>query len=87
VDEARGVAVRGEPRFRKEYDADQLAVAFPRLAVCVKPAVDSSQLEACVRAGMVTETELEREGQGEEVLTKALHSRALVVKPFGWRRR
>lgn len=76
MDEARGVAVRGEPRFRKEYDADQLAVAFPRLAVCVKPAVDSSQLETCVRAG-----------QGEEVLTKALHSRALVVKPFGWRRR
>jgi hypothetical protein len=28
---------------------------------------------------MVTETELER----EEVLTKALHSRALIVKPLG----
>lgn len=38
-------------------------------------------LEACLRAGMVTEGELEREG----VLTRALHSRALVVKPLGQR--
>jgi hypothetical protein len=79
VDEERGVAVHVEPRFRKGYDAERLLDAFPRLATCVKPAVDASQLEACVRAGMVTETELEREG----VLTRALHSRALVVKPLG----
>ncbi len=79
VDEARGVAVHVEPRFRKEYDAERLVAVFPRLAGCVKSAVDKGQLEACVTAGMVTETELEREG----VLTKALHSRALVVKPLG----
>jgi hypothetical protein len=41
--------------------------------------IDTGQLEACLRAGMVTETELEREG----VLTRALHSRALVVRPLG----
>ncbi len=81
VDEVRGVAVHVEPRFRKEYDADRLVASFPRLAGCVKPAVDVAQLEACLRAGMVTETELEREG----VLTKALHSRALIVKPLGQR--
>jgi hypothetical protein len=82
VDEVRGVAVRVEPRFRKEYDAERLVDAFPRMAGCVKPAVESAQLEACVRAGMVTETELERAG----VLTRALHSRAVVVKPLGMRR-
>jgi len=51
------------------------------LAGCVKSAVDVAQLEACVTAGMVTETELEREG----VLTRTLHARALVVKPLGQR--
>ncbi len=81
VDEARGVAVRVEPRFRKEYDAERLVAVFPRLAGCVKSAVDTGQLDACVTAGMVTETELERSG----VLTRALHSRALIVKPLGQR--
>ena len=79
VDEVRGVAVHVEPRFRKEYDAERLLVAFPRLAACIRPAVDAGQLEACVTAGMVTETELERAG----VLTRSLHSRALIVKPLG----
>ncbi len=32
-------------------------------------------------AGMVTETELERSG----VLTRSLHSRALIVRPLGQR--
>ena len=82
VDEVRGVAVHVEPRFRTDYDAERLLADFPRLAGCVKPAVDASQLEACVRAGMVTETELEREG----VLIRTLHSRALIVKPLGGRR-
>jgi hypothetical protein len=82
VDEVHGVAVRVEPRFRKEYDADRLLVVFPRLAACIRPAVDASQLEACVRAGMVTEGELERAG----VLTRALHSRVLLVKSLGSRR-
>ncbi len=81
VDEARGVAVHVEPRFRKEYDAERLVAVFPRLAGCVKSAVDASQLEACVRAGMVAETELEQSG----VLTRCLHSRALIVKPLGQR--
>ena len=76
VDELRGVIVRIEVRFRKDYDADKLASAFPRLAGCVRPSVDTAQLDACVRAGMVTERELEREG----VLLRQLHSRALVVK-------
>ncbi len=81
VDEVRGVAVHIEPRLRKEYDAARLTAAFPRLAGCVEPAVDVAQLEACLRAGMVTETELEREG----VLTRSLHSRALIVRPVGRR--
>ena len=81
VDELRGVMVRVEPRFRKEYDAERLVAVFPRLARCVKSAVDTDQLEACVTAGMVTETELERAG----VLTRSLHSRALIVKPLGQR--
>ncbi len=82
VDEVRGVAVHVEARFRKEYDAERLVAVYPRLAGCVKSAVDTDQLEACVTAGMVTETELERSG----VLTRSLHSRALVVKPLGGRR-
>ena len=81
VDEARGVAVHVEPRFRKEYDAERLVAVIPRLAGCVKSAVDTGQLEARVTAGMVTETELERSG----VLTRSLHSRALIVKPLGQR--
>ncbi len=81
VDEARGVVVRVEARFRKEHDAERLVAVFPRLAGCVKSAVDTEQLEACVTAGMVTETELERAG----VLTQSLHSRALIVKPLGQR--
>jgi hypothetical protein len=76
IDELRGVSVHVEARFRKEYDAGRLAAAFPRLAGCIKPAVDSSQLDACVSAGMVTERGLEREG----ALVRTLHSRALVVK-------
>jgi hypothetical protein len=76
VDELRGVGVHVEPRFRKEYDADRLALAFPQLKACIKPAVDVDQLSACVAAGMVTESELEREG----ILCRTLHSRALVVK-------
>jgi len=79
VDEVRGVIVRVEARFRKEYDPERLVAVFPRLAGCVKSAVDTGQLEACVTAGMVTETELERAG----VLTRSLHSRALIVKPLG----
>ena len=79
VDEVRGVAVHVEARFRKEYDAERLVAVFPRLAGCVKSAVDTGQLEACVTAGMVTETELERAG----VLARSLHSRALIVKPLG----
>jgi len=82
VDEVRAVIVRVEPRFRKEYDAEKLQAAFPRLNACVRPSVDVAQLEACLRAGMVTDGELERAG----VLTRALHSRALVVKFFGQRR-
>ncbi len=82
VDEVRGVAVHVEPRLRKEYDAERLIAVFPLLAGCVKSAVDMGQLEACVTAGMVTETELERSG----VLTRSLHSRALIVKPLGGRR-
>jgi len=81
VDELRGVGVHVEARFRKEYDPDRLLVAFPQLARCIKPAVDTSQLEACLAAGMVTERELEREG----VLSRTLHSRALVVKNIGRR--
>ncbi len=81
VDEVRGVAVHVEARFRKEYDAGRLVAVFPRLAGCVKSAVDTGQLEGCLRAGMVTETELGREG----ILTRALHSRALIVKPLGRR--
>src|SRR3990170_1085243 len=81
IDEVRGVVVHVEPRFRKEYDPERLRAAFPRLAGCVKPSVDLAQLEACLRAGMVTDTELEREG----VLTRSLHSRALIVKPLGQR--
>jgi len=76
VAELRGVIVHVEPRFRKEYDPQRLRASFPRLAACLKPAVDVAQLEACLRAGMVTEAELEREG----VLSRTLHSRALVVK-------
>lgn len=79
VDEAHGVMVKIEPRFRKEYDAERLLAEFPRLSGCVKRAVDTRQLEACLGAGMVTETELERHG----VLVRALYSRALVVKPVG----
>ena len=79
VDEVRGVAVHVEPRFRKEYDAERLVAVFPRLAEHIKPAVDAGQLEACLRAGMVTESELERAG----VLTRSLHSRAPIVKPLG----
>ncbi len=81
VDDARGVAVRVEARFRKEYDAERLVAVFPRLAGCVKSAVDTDQLVAGVTAGMVTVTELERSG----VLTRSLHSRALIVKPVGRR--
>jgi hypothetical protein len=44
VDELRGVGVHVEPRFRKEYDADRLALAFPQLKACIKPAVDVDQL-------------------------------------------
>jgi hypothetical protein len=83
VDEARGVLVCVEPRFRKEYDAERLATSFPRLTGCIKPAVNTEQLEACLRAGMVTEGELERDG----VLIRTLHSRALMVRPLGPRRR
>ena len=79
VDEMRAVMVRVEPRVRKEYDAEKLLTAFPRLNGCVRPSVDVAQLEACLRAGMVTDGELERAG----VLTRVLHSRALVVKAIG----
>lgn len=82
VDEVRGVTVYLQPRFRKEYDAERLLAAFPRLEGCVKPAVDVTQLEACLRSGMATEGQLERAG----VLTRALHSRALIVKPLEGRR-
>jgi len=83
VDETRGVVVCVEPRFRKEYDAERLAASFPRLTGCIKPSVNTEQLEACLRAGMVTEGELEREG----VLIRTLHSRALMVRPLGARQR
>ncbi len=79
VDEIRGVIVRVEPRFRKEYDAERLQDAFPRLSACVQLSVNVAQLDACLKAGMVTEVELDREG----VLTRALHSRALIVKALG----
>jgi hypothetical protein len=81
VDE--GAIVHVEPRLRKEYDAERLAASFPRLTGCIKPAVNTEQLEACLRAGMVTEGELERDG----VLIRTLHSRALMVRPLGARRR
>ena len=82
VDELRGVTVYLQPRFRKEYDAERLLATFPHLAGCVTPAVDASQLEACLRSGMATEGQLERAG----ALTRALHSRALIVKPLEGRR-
>ncbi|TMG05122.1 MAG: hypothetical protein E6I09_05410 [Chloroflexi bacterium] len=49
IDEVRSVSVRIEPRFGKEYDSERLAEAFPRLAGCLKLAVDVAQLEACLR--------------------------------------
>ncbi len=79
MDEVRGVAVHIEPRFGKEYDAERLVAVFPRLAGCVKPAVDAGQLEACVTADMVTETELERAG----VLTRSLIAKPLGERPAG----
>ena len=82
VDELRGVTVYLQPRFRKEYDAERLLATFPSLAGCVRPAVDVTQLEACLRSGMAIEGQLERAG----VLTQALHSRALIVKPLEGRR-
>lgn len=72
VDETRGVMACAGPRVRKEYDAERLAAAFPRLAGCIKPAVNTDQLEGCLRAGMMTEGELKREG----VMVRTLHSRA-----------
>ena len=68
--------------YLKEYDAERLLVTFHHLAGCVRPAVDVSQLEACLRSGMATEGQLERAG----ILTQALHSRALIVKPLEGRR-
>jgi len=82
VDEIRGLIVRVEPRFRKEYDAEKLQAAFPRLSACVQLSVNVAQLDSCLRAGMVTEGELDREG----VLTTTLHSRALIVKALGAKR-
>ena len=79
VDEARGVAVHVEARFRKEYDAERLVAVFPRLAGCVKSAVHTGQLAACMTAGFVTETELERSA----VLTRARHVHACIVMPPG----
>jgi len=38
-------------------------------------------MEKCLRAAMSSDTELERQG----VLTRSLHSRALIVKPLGHR--
>src|SRR5438132_9362607 len=81
IDEVLLVSVRVEPRFGKEYNSERLAAAFPRLAGCLKLAVDVAQLEACLRAGMVTESELEREG----VVARTLRSRALIVKPLARR--
>jgi len=82
VDEIRGVIVRIEPRFRKEYDVERLQAVFPRLSACVQLSVNVAQLDACLKAGLVTEGELDREG----VLTRALHSRALVVKTMAGNR-
>jgi len=82
VDELRGVTVYLQPRFRKEYDAERLLATFPHLAGCVSPAVDVTQLEACLHSGMATEGQLERAG----VLIRTLHSRALIVKPLEGRR-
>ena len=81
IDEALAVSVRIEPRFGKEYDSERLAAAFPRLAGCIELAVDVAQLETCIRAGMVTESELEREG----IVVRTLRSRALIVKPLAQR--
>ena len=39
VDEAHGVMVKVEPRFRKEYDAERLLAEFPRLSGCVSSAL------------------------------------------------
>ncbi len=65
-DSTRGAALP------KEYDPEPLKAAFPLLTGCIKPSVDVAQMEGCLRAAMVTETELERAG----VLTKALHHEA-----------
>ena len=69
VDESRGVAVHVEARFRKEYDAERLVAVFPRLAGCVKSAADTDQLEGCLRAGMVTDTKLERQASSRDPFT------------------
>lgn len=82
VDEFRSVTVYLQPRFRKEYDPERLLATFPHLAGCVRPVVDVTQLRPCLRSGMATERQLERAG----VLTRALHSRALIVKPLEGRR-
>ena len=76
-----GALDRPQTRVPESEKNQSVPAAFPRLAGCVKPSVDVAQLEACLRAGMVTETELERAG----VLTRSLHSRALIVKPLGQR--
>ncbi len=68
-------------RMNQQASPSGFLAAFPCPAGCVKQAVDAGQLEACLRAGMVTETELERSG----VLTRTLHSRALIIKPLGQR--
>jgi hypothetical protein len=63
------VIVRVEPRFRKEYDPERLRAAFPLLAGCINPSVDVAQLEGCLRAGMVTDTELERQASSRDPFT------------------
>ena len=69
MDEVPGVVVHVEARFRKEYDAERLVAVFPRLDRCVKSAVDTGQLEGCLRPGMVTDTELERQASSRDPFT------------------
>ncbi len=64
-----GVIVRVEARFGKEHDAGRLVAVFPRLAGCVESSVDVAQPEACVTAGMVTDTELEWQASSRDSFT------------------
>ena len=77
--EELGVVAYIEPRYRHDYDLEELQKEYPEIAeVVMRTDVDRSSMGQILEGGLVTGSELDQKG----IRTQTMIARALLFKPL-----